>query len=791
MTDDNTDSFTDADDAKSSVGVLAALKKAEDAFRDWQAECSVIDQTYNRDGYGFAGRYVGDDGYSWQDSTLDLFWASFEVLKPAVYARPPQPVVAPLFKDSRNLQNTTAELLERCAVSTFKRTGIDDVMIQCRDDLLFAGRGVMWLRYENDGGKKVCVEHKDRLDFLHEPARYWSEVGWVAAASWLTKTEMKKRFAQHSDKAWEDASYTIYHDDEDRDTLSQRAGTAKCKVWEVWHKADGKVYWVTEGVEVFLDVDAPHLKLSDFFPCPRPAYATLKRRSLIPVPDWDRYTVHFNKISDLTGRIYLLLDSVRMKGLIPAGGDVGDAVEQLMASNDDQILIPVPGAALLAGGASNFVQWLPLAELAQAITGLIDARTQLINDFYQLSGISDIMRGATEADETLGAQQLKSQYGSVRVREKSTELQRLAADAVKIATEIMAEKFDNETMLEMSQMDIPTKADLAKRVKEIEKAAEAELKALEKQAKEQAQQAMQSGQQVDPNQAQSMMQQAQQGILQKYAPMLAEVENKVPVEDVMKLLRDEKTLAFQFEIESSSTVLIDEMQEKASRNEFMAQFMQSSQAMQSLVVMGEEGATLAGEMLKFVLAPYRAGRTLDSAIDAWVEAAPQIAARMQAEGGDSDALAEANKTLAEAEMTKAKAAMAGVEAKGALDKAEMQRKLMDMQAKASADQQKAAEAMEKLRQSAQDSDAKLEKTLAEVDHLRAQTAEILTSIGLDARKQDLAEYQAAESARQSQENMALQADKQATDTAFREQGEQRADRQQDFGERQAMSEGDA
>src|SRR3546814_15782707 len=80
-----------------------------------------------------------------------------------------------------------------------------------------------------------------------------------------------------------------------------------------------------------------------------------------------------------------------------------------------------------------------LNELAQAIQGLIEARSQLIQDFYQLSGISDIMRGATEAQETLGAQQPKSQYGSVRVREKSAELQRVAADAVKIAAEIIAE----------------------------------------------------------------------------------------------------------------------------------------------------------------------------------------------------------------------------------------------------------------------------------------------------------------------------------------------------------------
>src|SRR3546814_15026749 len=120
-----------------------------------------------------------------------------------------------------------------------------------------------------------------------------------------------------------------------------------------------------------------------------------------------------------------------MKGLIPAGGDVGDAVEELLRSDDDEILIPVPGAALLSsGGANGFVAWLPLNELAQAIQGLIEARSQLIQDFYQLSGISDIMRGATEAQETLGAQQLKSQYGSVRVRDKRSEERRVGKECV-------------------------------------------------------------------------------------------------------------------------------------------------------------------------------------------------------------------------------------------------------------------------------------------------------------------------------------------------------------------------
>ena len=36
-------------------------------------------------------------------------------------------------------------------------------------------------------GQKVCIEHLDRSDFCHEPARKWSEVGWVAGGFWMTK----------------------------------------------------------------------------------------------------------------------------------------------------------------------------------------------------------------------------------------------------------------------------------------------------------------------------------------------------------------------------------------------------------------------------------------------------------------------------------------------------------------------------------------------------------------------------------------------------------------------------
>ncbi|WP_011579572.1 MULTISPECIES: hypothetical protein [Chelativorans] len=758
-------------DPKSSARVLAAIKKAERALNDWQALCDRIDDIYSR------RELYSED---WIDPDYDLFWASMEIMKPAVYARPPVPVVSPQFKDRRKLQNVTAELLERSVISGFDRTCIDEAMCCTRDDLIFYNRGQLWLTYETDekgGGQRVVVDHVDRKDFLHPPARKWSEVPWVAKRAWMTKSEMRKRFRKTSGDAYMDAKLATpspqQRDDDGGADHSKKAG-----VWEVWHKRDNRVYWVAEGVSVMLDEGEPHLKLRGFFPCPRPAYGTLRPRTLVPVPDYLRYAGHFKKIDSLTRRIYALLDMVRMKGLIPAGGDVGDTVEELLRNDSDTaMLVPVPQAALTSG-TGDFVQWMPLAELAQAIQGLIEARRELFSDYDRLSGISDIMRGETEADETLGAQQLKSQYGSVRVREKIDELQRIARDVTQIAAEIMADNFSRDTLLEMSQMEIPTKDDIEKRVQEIENAAEEEMNKLGEQARQAMQQAQQSGQQPDPNQTKQQLQQAQQQIVGKYGPMLKEASEQVPIEDVMDLLRNDKARGFAFEVATDSTILTDELQEKQQRNEFLTVFTGASRGLIALAGMGEPAAKLAGEVLKFVLQPYRVGRELNSVIDEFIDSAPQMAQAVQGgEGGEAEkAIAEANAKIAEAELGKAQAAIKKVDA-------DTQLKTFELQQKQQAAAVEAQQDRERFQLEIADTQGKLKETAARIDKIMAE----IRKMGVDAqnqtRKEDREDFKATTEVQMRATDQAMQAENAEREAAFRAQDGQRADRQQDFTER--------
>ncbi|URQ76176.1 MAG: hypothetical protein NBV76_05295 [Candidatus Ochrobactrum gambitense] len=763
------DSLEVEGDTKSSARVLSAIKKAERSLNSWQALCDTIDVVYS-----------GEDRIDseWADPDYDLFWASMEIMKPAIYAYPPQPVVSPQFKDRRKLQNTTADLLERSVKSAFIRTGIDDAMICTRDDLIFYNRGQLWVTYETDekgGGQRICVEHLDRKDFLYPPARKWADVPWVARRAWMTRKEMRARFKKNSGDAYKDATLCAAAKQNDNDGGVDHS--RKAAVWEVWHKADDCVYWVSEGVTVMLDEGKPHLKLRGFFPCPKPAFGTLKPRTLVPVPDYIRYKRHFTQINSLTRRIYALLDMIRMKGLIPAGGDIGDAVEQALADDGNAaLLIPVPGAALLAtGGAASFVQWLPLAEIATAIQGLLEARRELFSDYDRLSGISDIMRGETEADETLGAQRLKSQYGSVRVKEKIDELQRIARDVTQISAEIMAENFSKDTLLEMSQMEIPTKADIEKQLKLVEDGAEKEITSLAENAKKSAEQARAQGQQMDPQQVQQQFQQAQQQIMAKYGPQIQQAQEEVPIEDVMKLLRDDKARCFAFEIATDSTILTDEMQEKASRNEFLTVYSNASQALMLTAQAGEAGAELAGELLKFVLQPYRVGRDLNGVIDRFVEQAPKMATQGQDNSAEK-ALADANAKIAEAELGKAQAAIKKVDADTQLKTFELQQKQQEAMTSAEQDRERFGLEIEQTKGNLSETNARIEKIGADIQLAFAK-------LGIDQQREQREDVKTAADISMRQNDQAMQAENAQRDAAFREQEGMRADRQQDFSER--------
>lgn len=623
---------------------LNLLRESEDAFDNWNMHCDRIDEHFAS---------LMRLGQLNRAREFQMLWANMEVIKPSIYAKCPVPVVVPKFKDRRPVYQAASELAERCATVAFDLAEIDELMKLVRDDLAMIARGVAWCRYES-GGKgsaydheKVCIDFKARKDFLHSISRNWREVTWVAGASYLTRAEARERFRDSSGDEYQRADYRV---DREGKEVGGADARERGKFWEIWDRTNKRVVWVAEGCENILDDADPHLKLRNFFPCPRPAYGAVQRGSLVPVPDALQYDDQLEEINMLTGRIHALSDAVEVKGFYPAGGgELAEAVQTAVSiKTPGRVLVPISNWAAF-GGTKDVIIWMPIDMIAQTITGLVALRKQVIDDIYQITGLADIMRGDTDPSETLGAQQLKTQYGSTRIRDKQQELVRLARDLVEIALEIMIEKFDDDTLVEMSQTQLPTTRMVEQQAQQLMGQIQQQQQNMQAQLPPTAPPspgaATSTLQGPDPAQAAA---QAAQDQMQQLIGQLQQLRQQPTIEQVLGFLRDNNARAFVLDIETDSTILADENGEKQRRTEFVGVLGQLLPQLAQMVSNDLTTADVCGQILKFATAPYRAGRALDSAVDELVE-------QQKLKGGQGkgeDPTTAQNKTLLQIEQIK-------------------------------------------------------------------------------------------------------------------------------------------
>jgi hypothetical protein len=669
-------------DSTSSRPWLDLIQDAGKAFESWHARCDRA-----KENYASLKRLSNESG----SKEMQLLYANIEVLKPTIYARPPVPVCKTRFSDRKPVNRTASEVIERCLMVSFDAERIHDTMLHIRDDVTLFGRGVMWLRYKTEGGmaemvpnskqddqgadeddedeaeegygeaddffEYVCYDHVNRQDFLHEPVRTWSEVGWVARRSWLTREQGMRRFGD----SWREIQYV----EAENDTAEEYKVEKKAEVWELWHKGQETVVWVHKGSKELLDRRDPWLSLDGFYPCPKPAYSVCEPESLIPVPDYLFYRDQLEEVNTLTGRISALSDALRMKGFYSAGGeDIGTALEKAFQSQDDNaVMIPVPTVAALGQGMQNAILFMPLMEIANTVSALVALRKQLIEDIYQISGISDIMRGETKASETATAQNIKAQFGSVRVRSRQEEMVRVADDAMKIAGEIIAENFQPQTIMQMCQMDKLVPSALIQQHEA--------LKAQQAQMAQQMQLAQQSGQPPQP-----MPQMPQLPPLPKDA---------IAAEEVLALLRNERMRPFILQTASDSTIQPNEDAEKQRRNEFAQAVGNLMVSSGPIVQAAPEAAKLVAEMLRFVTGAYRAGRAMEQTIDDFIEELSAKAAQPP-QPPPPDPKLEAMKMDAQMKQGEAQMRAQEMQARMQVKGMEAQARMAEIQAKAQHDQ---------------------------------------------------------------------------------------------------------
>lgn len=430
------------------------LQSAERAFEKWTDRSERIVRRYRDE------RDVVDS----QKRKFNILWSNVQVMKPALYGRAAKPEVSRRFKDQDPVGRTAALMLERCLEFEVEQyPDFDATMNGAVEDRLLPGRGIGWVRFEpNEGTEPQVSEDVDATvprttyecaptdyvhwrDFLHTPARTWEEVWWVARRVYMTREELNRRFGEIG------ALVPLQYDDKftqsketPKDALKKKA-----QVWEIWDKTEKRAIWVAKGFDRELDQRDDPLQLDGFFPCPEPLYATTTTGSLIPVPDYAQYQDQAAELDQLTQRIAKLTQALKVVGVYNAEYP---AVKRMLDEGVDNNLVPVDTWAAFAekNGLTGAVQFMELKQIIETLVRLYEARDQVKQIIYEVIGISDIIRGATEASETLGAQQLKAQFGSMRMRTHQAEVARFAGDLLRLKAQIICRFFKDETILGMS-----------------------------------------------------------------------------------------------------------------------------------------------------------------------------------------------------------------------------------------------------------------------------------------------------------------------------------------------------
>jgi len=228
----------------------------------------------------------------------------------------------------------------------------------------------------------------------------------------------------------------------------------------------------------------------------------------------------------------------------------------------------------------------------------------------------------------------------------------------------------------------------------------------------------------------ALLQQHSQQIDQQHAQQVAQLKQTITIDAVTKFLKDERTRSFAIEIETDSTIMVDEAAEKQSRTEFLQAFAQASSGVQQFLQLGPSGAQMASGLLKFALAPYRVGRQLDQQIEQFTEQAPQFLAQQQQsqqQGGSAPELIQVQQQLAQAELQKAQAQMQRVQAESELKQQQNQLSIAKAQSEAEHRQQTLQLESQRMQSEFQQAQADLAETMARIEQIRAETMTLVAN----------------------------------------------------------------
>lgn len=563
------------------------------AIRWWLGEIDMgkkREKDYRKEGDRVLQIYGGKK----KDSTpFNILYSNTETLLPALYGAVPRPVVQRRFKDADPLGKLSAQAATR-GLEYFMDTNMEDYASfdsSIQDgvlDALLPGRGMTRVKYEPviEGVQTrvktyeaVCTESIPWDRVILGFCKKWVKLPWLALEHHLSKEQAEKTFGK---AVAGKLTFTKDQPDGEEDRITKAENTdgddessKTATVYEIWDKAGGKkVRFVAPSCkDGFLKEEDDPLGLSGFFPVPEPLRFLKKSNDQLPVAIYALYENQAKELNTLTVRINKLIAALKVRGVYDS---TITEIEDVMKS-EENTLVPANNVAALqdSKGIEHAIWLMPIEKIVLVVKDLYIARQQCKTVVYEITGISDILRGQSVASETATAQEIKNQWGTLRLKRMQKEVQRYCREILRIALEIMGKHFSEQTWAAMTGLPfVPTEQ------------------------KQQAQMMLQMSQQLGMPPDPKMVQAAQ-------SPSWGEV---------LGLLKNNQQRSYRIDIETNSTVELEATEDQKNISEALQAVSMYLQGVTPLIISGSMPFQAAQTMLLTIVRRFRFGPELEDQI---------------------------------------------------------------------------------------------------------------------------------------------------------------------------------
>ena len=419
------------------------LKKIEAAEKKYEDYHKLVED--------IRGYYKNDK----KKNKQNIFWASVETLKPFLYFKQPKVYVERKEKVNDPVQSTACQILEKALEWNIGQFDFDGVIKYARNDYLLSGMGLLYEKYEptftkieqevvSENGieitqaeildsEQVNTVYIDPVDFIadSEKVGIWEDVTWVARKIHMTKKEVVEQFGEQVRE--------FFVETDDEEDLQKNT-----VVYEIWDKTSRSIRYICKDYELdFLKETGDLLKLQGFFPMPKPIMATTTSDSIVPVPDYSEIKPMLDELDGITERMKKTMQAIKVSGCYDNSfSQLGNIL------NKDVTLVSINDFTKLKenGGIAGVIDFMPIAQYIQSLEALAQRKAELVTQIYEVTGVSDIMRGNSDPNETATAVTKKTNFGTLRNQDRQNDMQRFITDLLKIKAEIICEQFAPETL---------------------------------------------------------------------------------------------------------------------------------------------------------------------------------------------------------------------------------------------------------------------------------------------------------------------------------------------------------